>query len=60
MRQFYTAVVERKETVSEGFTTHPYEAAWASEAIFFVRIEEAGASVERGGADFGGRGALGG
>ena len=45
MRQFYTAVVERKEAVSGTFTTHPYEAAWASEAIFFVRVEEAGAAL---------------
>ena len=45
MRQFHTAVVERKETVAGTFTTHPFEAAWASEAIFFVRIEEAGAAL---------------
>ena len=45
MRQFHTAVVERKETVAGTFATHPFEAAWASEAIFFVRVEEAGAAV---------------
>lgn len=40
MRQFYTAVTERKQEVSGEFFTHPYEAGWASEAICFLRIEE--------------------
>jgi hypothetical protein len=40
MRQFYTAVVERKREVVDQFDTHPFEAGWASEAIFFLRIEE--------------------
>ena len=37
LRQSYTAVVERNVKWSETFATDPYEAAWASEAIFFVR-----------------------
>lgn len=41
MRHFYTAVVERKEEFTGQLQTHPYEAAWASEAIFFVRVEDA-------------------
>jgi hypothetical protein len=41
MRQFYTAVVERKREVVDQFDTHPYEAGWAREAIFFLRVEEA-------------------
>lgn len=40
MRQSYTAVVERKEEFTDKLQTHPYETAWASEAIFFVRVEE--------------------
>ncbi len=40
MRQFNTAVVERKEEFTDQFQTHPYETAWASEAIFFLRVEE--------------------
>lgn len=33
----YTAAVERNETWRGPFATEPYEAAWAREAIFFVR-----------------------
>lgn len=40
MRQFHTAVVERRELFSEEFATQPHEAGWASEAIYFVRVEE--------------------
>lgn len=38
MRQFYTATLERMQRLSGPFETEPYEAAWASEAIFFVRV----------------------
>lgn len=37
MRQSHTAIVERNITWQGTFETEPYEAAWASEAIFFVR-----------------------
>lgn len=40
MRHFHTAVVERRELFSGAFETQPHEAAWASEAIYFVRVEE--------------------
>ena len=40
MRQFHTAVVERRELFSGEFATQPHEAGWAAEAIFFVRVEE--------------------
>lgn len=33
----YTTVIERNETWQGSFKTEPQEAAWASEAIFFVR-----------------------
>jgi hypothetical protein len=36
-RQSYTAVVERNRLWAGQFETEPYEAAWASEAIFFIR-----------------------
>lgn len=39
MRQFYTANLETSRTISGEFFTEPYEAAWASEAIFYVRVE---------------------
>jgi hypothetical protein len=37
IRQSYTAVIERNVTWQGEFATEPYEAAWASEAIFFLR-----------------------
>lgn len=37
MRQSYTAIVERDTLWKEEFATEPYECAWATEAIFFVR-----------------------
>ena len=37
VRRSYTAVVERNVEWSGEFATEPYEAAWATEAIFFVR-----------------------
>ena len=37
LRRSYTAIVERNVLWSGDFATEPYEAAWASEAIFFVR-----------------------
>ena len=36
-RRSYTAIVERNRVWDSDFATEPYEAAWASEAIFFVR-----------------------
>lgn len=48
MRQFSAAHLEVKKTFHDDFTTHPFEAGWASEAIFFVMVEEvsgAGASL---------------
>lgn len=41
IRQSYTVVLERNKLWSGAFETEPYEAAWASEAIFFVRALEA-------------------
>ena len=37
LRRSYTAVVERNALWQGDFASEPYEAAWASEAIFFVR-----------------------
>ena len=37
VRRSYTATVERNVLWKGEFATEPYEAAWASEAIFFVR-----------------------
>lgn len=40
MRQFNAAHLEVKKTFHEDFATHPFEAGWAAEAIFFVMVEE--------------------
>jgi len=40
MRQFQTTVLDFKYAYTASFASAPYEAAWASEAIFFSRIEE--------------------
>jgi len=40
MRHFHASVVERRITVKDGFAAHPMEAGWASEAIFFLIVEE--------------------
>ncbi len=40
MRQIHTAVLERKGSFSADFATEPYEAGWADEAIFFIRIND--------------------
>ena len=37
VRRSYTATVERNVLWKDEFATEPYEAAWASEAIFYVR-----------------------
>lgn len=41
IRRSFTATVARNETWTGQATTEPYEAAWASEAIFFIRALEA-------------------
>ena len=40
MRNFNTVVLERLKYFTDDFATEPYEAAWASEAVFFVRALE--------------------
>ncbi len=47
MRNFYTVVLERMKEYREGFDTEPYEAGWASEAMFFIRIHEMSGSGVR-------------
>ncbi|MGA1315821.1 MAG: hypothetical protein ACO3YN_02695 [Rubrivivax sp.] len=38
MRNTLTAVLVRGEWLQGDFDTEPYEAAWAAEALFFVRL----------------------
>lgn len=38
LRESTTAVVIRGEHVGDGFTSEPYEAGWAIEAILFLRV----------------------
>lgn len=45
-RNSYTAVLERNTVWAHDFATEPYEGAWASEAVFFVRALADGASAE--------------
>lgn len=40
MRQFQTTVIDFKYVYEGDFQSAPFEAAWASEAIYFLRIEE--------------------
>jgi hypothetical protein len=40
MKQFLTSTVEQRKIFDADFETHPMEVAWASEAIFFVHVEE--------------------
>ena len=46
VRQSYTAIVERNAVWEGPFATEPYEAAWASEAIIFIRTLGASGPVE--------------
>ena len=39
MRHFQTAVLERHACYDGDFATEPFEAGWASEALFFIRTE---------------------
>ena len=39
MRQYYQSLLERKKEFDSRFETEPYEAAWASEAIFYIKVE---------------------
>lgn len=41
IRRSFTATVARNEIWTGQATTEPYEAAWASEAIFFIRALDA-------------------
>lgn len=34
-----TAVIERRTVIASDHATHPYEAGWAAEAVFFVHAE---------------------
>lgn len=45
VRRSYTAIVERNAVWDGAFATEPYEAAWASEAIFFVRALDVSGDV---------------
>ena len=40
MRRSFTAVLEKNATFDDDFATEPYEAAWAGEARWFIRILE--------------------
>jgi len=45
-RMSYTTVLERGTEWRGEFVTEPYEAAWASEAVFFVRALADGSPTE--------------
>lgn len=40
MKMFNDSHLEVKKFFSGAFETHPYEAGWADEAIFFVQVEK--------------------
>ncbi|CAH1694674.1 conserved hypothetical protein [Hyphomicrobiales bacterium] len=41
MKRSFTAVIEQGNTYDSHFETEPYEAGWATEARWFVRIQDA-------------------
>lgn len=40
MKMFNDSHLEIKKAFTGKFETHPYEAGWADEAIFFIRVEK--------------------
>jgi hypothetical protein len=40
LRRFFTAVLEKNAVFEGDFQTEPYEAGWAAEARYFVRVME--------------------
>lgn len=38
MRRFFSAVLEQGNSFTDAFCTEPFEAGWASEARWFIRI----------------------
>jgi hypothetical protein len=40
LRRSLTAVIEKNAVIEAGFATEPYEAGWASEARWFLRVFE--------------------
>lgn len=42
MRHFQMVVVQRRDNFEGDFASEPFEAAWASEAILFLRTEKLG------------------
>lgn len=40
MRQFQASAVERRIWIDAELTSHPMECGWASEALFFLIVEE--------------------
>jgi hypothetical protein len=41
MRRFFSAVLEQGNSFSQDFETEPFEAGWAREARWFIRLLEA-------------------
>ncbi|MCT2584868.1 DUF6385 domain-containing protein [Actinophytocola gossypii] len=39
MLTFSTSVIERRLEIRAAHATHPFEAGWAGEAVFFVQLE---------------------
>lgn len=50
MRNAYTAVIARGDQWEGSVQTEPYEAAWAAEAVFFVRVLAVTGDAVAGGA----------
>ncbi len=45
LRKSFTAVPERNVAITDGFTSEPYETAWAIECRWFVHVLEAPAGA---------------
>ena len=46
MQKTYTSVLARRVRINDDFATLPYEAGWASEALFFVQAEKEHPALE--------------
>ena len=46
MQKTYTSVLARRVRIDGDFATLPYEAGWASEAVFFIQTEGAHPALE--------------
>jgi hypothetical protein len=47
MRDFNTSVIELRQPFQAAVASEPYECGWATEAIFFINVEDVDADFEQ-------------